>query len=132
MRMRHIIFLPVACPAVQYFPTLSHTLHDFWKAVIERKMCVLISSTIMPEKFLILRNERDMITSVYRSSRKVPVIFVRFSWNFNVFDRVSKHIKFKISIKSVQRVPICSMRKDGRKNKHNEAKSRFSQICERA
>jgi len=64
MRMSHIILSPMVCPAVQYFPTLSHTRHDFRKAVIERKMCVLISSTIMPETFLILRTERDKTTSV--------------------------------------------------------------------
>ena len=78
MRMRHIILSPVACLTVQYFPILSHTQHDFRKAVIESKMYVSVSSTIMPETFLILRTETDMITSVYRSSCKVPVIFVRF------------------------------------------------------
>ena len=79
MRMRHIILSSVACPAVQHFPTFSHKRHNFRKIVIERKMCVLIFSTIMSETFLILgRNERDMIKSVHRSSCKVPVILVRF------------------------------------------------------
>ena len=41
----------------------------------EHKMCVLI----LYETFLIPgRTERDMIKNVYRSSCKVPVIFVRF------------------------------------------------------
>ena len=78
MRMRHIILSPVACPVVQYFLTLSHARYDFRKAVVERKMFVLVSSTIMPGTFLILRNDRDMITSVYRSTCEVPIIFVRF------------------------------------------------------
>ena len=38
----------VACPALQYFSTLSHKRHDFRKEkkVTEHKMCVLIFSTM--------------------------------------------------------------------------------------
>ena len=35
----------VVCPALQYFSTLSHKLHDFREKVTEHKMCVLIFST---------------------------------------------------------------------------------------
>jgi hypothetical protein len=40
VRMRHIILLSVACPALQYFSALFHKRHDFRKKKrIEHKMC---------------------------------------------------------------------------------------------
>ena len=69
----------VACTALQYFSTLSLEPHDFRKEVTERKICLLIFSTILSETFLILRRTgRDTTPNVHRSSRKVPVIVVRF------------------------------------------------------
>jgi hypothetical protein len=43
------------------------------------------------KKFLILRNERDMIKNILRSSCKVLFIYIRFWWNFNFLDRFSKN-----------------------------------------
>jgi hypothetical protein len=38
-RMRHIISPSVACLAVTYFSTSSHTRHDFREEGIEHEMC---------------------------------------------------------------------------------------------
>jgi hypothetical protein len=82
--MRRVLLMSVACPAVQYFSTLSHKQHDFRGGggeVTEREMFFffLFSLQLLSETFLILsRTERDMIKNVYRSSCKVPVILVRF------------------------------------------------------
>jgi hypothetical protein len=45
------ILLPVACPALLYFSTLSHKRHEFRNEVIEHKIreCVLIFSTDFPK-----------------------------------------------------------------------------------
>jgi len=49
------------------------------KKIIENKMRVWFSLQIVSETFLILRRtERDMMTYVYESACKVPVILVRF------------------------------------------------------
>ena len=40
--------------------------------------CVFFSLQLLPETFLILRTERDMIKNVHWSSRVVPVNLVRF------------------------------------------------------
>ena len=68
----------VACSALQNFSTLSHkgTVFDK-KNLLNKKMCVLISSTALSETFLILsRTERDMFKNSQRSLCKVPLIIV--------------------------------------------------------
>ena len=57
-------------PALQYFSTLSHKTGGFSGGgeVIEYKMCVLIFSTTLSEKFLILRRtERDITKNAHWS-----------------------------------------------------------------
>jgi hypothetical protein len=53
------ILSSVACPALQYYATLSLERRDLKKS--ERKICIFIFSTNLSETFLTLRrNERDM------------------------------------------------------------------------
>ena len=73
MRVRRLSSL--ACPAVQYFSTLSHKRPDFRKRAIEHKMCPVIFIQLLSEPFLILRRtERDIMKTVYWYLCKVPVI----------------------------------------------------------
>jgi hypothetical protein len=78
-RMRRTILPTAASPTLQSFSILAHKRHDVRKKFTEHKTCVLISSTNLSEIFLILKGTERGIINVNRSSRKVPVILVRFS-----------------------------------------------------
>jgi len=64
-------------------PTYYHTCYLI-KSTIFKKMLLNIKCVfwfclpLLSETFLILRNERDVIVNVQRSSHKVPTILVRF------------------------------------------------------
>jgi hypothetical protein len=87
------ILSSLACPALQYFPTLTHKRHHLKKKLLNTKCVFWFSLQLLSETFLMLRrNERDMIKNVYRSaSCKVPFIIVRLQWNLNFLKKFSKN-----------------------------------------
>jgi hypothetical protein len=58
----------------------------------------------------------------------VPVILVRFLRKLNFSTDFRKILKYQNLFQSAQRKPSCSKRPD----RHDEAKSPFPQLCERA
>jgi hypothetical protein len=130
---------PVACPAQPYFFTFSHKRHDFGKKkVIEHKMCVLIFSTTA---WNVSHSKHNWAArydqNICWSSRKMPVILVRYWWKLNFIHRFSKKIyifKFWILLMSVLLGAefYLDWRKDRRTDRYDKAYSRFSRFCERA
>jgi hypothetical protein len=86
----------MACPAVQYFYTLSHKRQESRekKAVTDHEMCALIfPPQISSEKFFILKRiQGDIMNAIC----KAPVILVIFCQDFN-FPRQILEEKYSIS-----------------------------------
>jgi hypothetical protein len=127
MDMHYIILSSVACPALPYFSILSLKRHDFQKTLLSIKYVFWSSVQLLLETFLILRRiEREIIINVHRSSCKVPLFLSNFKETWILSTDFRKILKYKISWKSVQWEPSCSMRT----GRHNEANSRYSQFWE--
>jgi hypothetical protein len=78
MQCASAILSSVSCLNRPLCSTLSHKRQDFWKDVVEHKMCVFIvfpnlSGTI----FFATQIQQDFTINVLSSSSKIPVILVR-------------------------------------------------------
>jgi hypothetical protein len=77
--MRRVILLCVASLPPPYFSAVCFKRHDLRKKCIEHQLCVLIFSTTLCVKLLILGIiQRDIIMNISRSSCKVAVILVTY------------------------------------------------------
>ena len=104
----------VACPAVQYFSTLSHKQYDFREKekFTEKQNVFLFSLRLSSEAFLFLkRTDWNMIKYEYWSSRKVPRYSCQnlMKLSQQSFERYSS-IKFHENPSSGM---SCSMRTEG-------------------
>jgi hypothetical protein len=134
--MRHVVICGLS--AIFFFPTLSHKRHDFRKkSYWTQKRVFWNYLQLLFETFLILRwNERDVVKNVHWFSCKVPFILVQLKWKLNFFfDRFLKNTR----ISNVMKIrPVgaelfhTDRRTDWQRDRHDEANSRFSQLCERA
>ena len=92
---------------------------------IELKMCFPTFSTNLSETFFVLsRTEPDMIEILFRSSRKVRVIIVRFELNLNFIDRFSKYSPITNFMK-ILAVGAELFHADRQTDRHDEANSGF-------
>jgi len=118
-RMRHIVVCGLSSSTI--FLHISYKWHDFREKVIDGRKCVLIFSTNLPEIYpIVIIIKRDSITSFYRSSCKVPVIFVRFEWKLNFLDRISKHAEIS-NFMNIRPVWTELYQADRRTDRHYEA-----------
>ena len=111
-RMRLIILSSVACPALHIFP---HFLIKVTNAEKKNRKCGFwYSVQLLSEIFLpVKRTEQNNLIKLQRSSRKAPVIFVRFYWKFQYLDTFRKYSKIPNSRQFVQWEPSCCLRKEG-------------------
>jgi hypothetical protein len=96
-------------------------------------MCVLIFLQRLSKTFPILRIiKRDIVKNIETSSCQVPVTLSDLNKICIFFDGVSKTAKISnfVKIRPVgAELFQADRRKDGRRDGHNGANSRFSQFC---
>ena len=111
----------VACPALLYVSTLYHKQHDKKRERerereredIERKICVLISSTTFVQNISHYKKTWVRYEQKYHwPSCKVPVILVCFLWNLNFLDIFQKNTQIS-NLMKIHLVGAKLFRADG-------------------
>jgi len=105
--------IPVACPAIPHFSTLSRKRHNFREKVIEHKMCVLMFCTILFETFFHSKNWASydpICISVFTA--KYPFFLLDFNETWIHSTDFPQTRKYQIPRKRVQCEPSCSTRTD--------------------
>ena len=120
----------VTSPALQYFSTLSHKRHCFRKEVIEHKIGVFVFSTsffwkISHAKKNWARYDHKCVLIVIKSIRYSCHILMKLEFSRKIFEKYAS-IKFHENPPSQSGVVPW-----GRRDRHDEADSRFSHLCER-
>jgi len=102
--------------ALPYFPTLPHKWHDLKKkSYCIWYVCFDFLYDFCLKWFLILRIiQQDIIINVHRSSCKVPVSLVRFSWNMDFLKTFLKNTCIPNAWKTIHCEPSSSVWTDGR------------------
>jgi hypothetical protein len=99
------ILSSVACPALEYFSSLSHKRYDFLKKLLNKKCKFWFSLQLLSQTFLILRRiQRDIIVNVIKSSCQI-LMEIEFSRQ-----TLKKKLQYQISWKWVQRKETYSLR----------------------
>ena len=118
----HVLPIPV-------YSTCRISQCHFRRQITKHKMSALIFSTIFVWNISHSKKINwDVNINLHRSSYKVPVILVRFSWNLNsrqIFEK-SSNIEFHEPPSSGSRVVPC-----GQTDRHDEGNSRSSKFWER-
>ena len=124
------ILSSVACPALQYFSTLSHKQHDFRKQVIEHKMCVSSLSTPFVSNIFHFKKKwaRYPVWSKMYIGLHLKYLLFLSDCNENLIFSADfrKILKYQISRKSVQWKPSCSLQRDGQTRRANSRLSQFA------
>jgi hypothetical protein len=126
MRMCLIILSSVGCLAVPYLSTLSHKWQHFRGGDQWTQNVFWFSLQHLSETSPIQRIQREP-----RKKVSLRVTLVGFSSNLNFCDRVLKNTQVSNCMK-IRPVGAELFHADGQTDKHDEAKGRFSQFCERA